>query len=174
MEKTSVLYHGSPNGEIEEFLPRVSKGSGESHGALVYASPDKATAIMFMANVSVPWSTGLTGNNVLYAIIPMDRDIFIANDHGGYVYMLDAKTFSSDPQRGMGEYEWASSVPVKPLEKIRFESVLEAMIEHGVQVYFVEQEKYQTMLESKQPKYTFLKDLESENARRLRGVIESK
>jgi hypothetical protein len=49
-EKPPFLYHGSPKGDIEEFIPRVSSGTGDNFGARVYASPHVETACMFMAD----------------------------------------------------------------------------------------------------------------------------
>jgi hypothetical protein len=157
------VYHGSPNGEIKEFTPRVSLGTGEKYGPQVYASDNKITAKMFMADVGRSWSTGKTANNTLYAIIPLSRKEFVKKDKGGFLYTLPGKTFSSDPNRGMGNEEWASPVAVKPIEVNKFDSVLDAMIDDGVQVYFVSDELYKEMISSGKPKYEFLKEITSEN-----------
>lgn len=164
-EKPEFVYHGSPRADIGEFVPRVSMGSGEEYGPQVYASNDLATASMFMADVGKSWSTGEV-NGVLYAIIPLPREEFIERDKGGFLYKLSGETFSSDPKRGMGEKEWASSVPVKPIEVKKIESALDAMIESGVQVYFVTDEQYKEMQSSEKRNWEFLKELRSENEER--------
>lgn len=170
-EGPEFVFHGSPCGDIQEFSPRVSLGSGEPHGALVYASNDRAVAAMFTADVGGPWSTGSVGDT-LYAIIPKSRKDFVARDRGGFIYQLPGGTFSSDRSRGMGSREWASPVAVVPVSVSRVPSSLDAMIEHGVQVYFVDPELYRQMLASERPNWTFLAELESENQRRGQNVRE--
>lgn len=162
-EKPEFVWHGSPKAGIEEFFPRVSIGTGSEFGAKVYASNDLATASMFMADVGKTWSAGEI-NGTPYAIIPLTKEEFLdRNNKGGFLYKLPGETFFSDPKRGMGEKEWASSVPVKPIEVKKIDSVLDVMIENRVQVYFVTDEQYQEMRSSGQPSWTFLKNLQSEN-----------
>ena len=168
-KKPDFLYHGSSNGEIEEFKPEVSLGTGEVHGPQVYASHDIATASIFMANIKKSWSAG-EFDGVLYAVIPLDREEFIKTDNGGFIYKVSGGSFSINHDNSMGDKEWSSSVPVKPLEKTRFGSVLDAMIENGVQVYFVTDEQYKKMSQSGKPKWQFLKDLKSENQLRMANV----
>lgn len=168
-EKPPILYLGSSHGEVEEFEPKVSKGSGEKYGALVYASSDLATASIFMARVEGEWSAGRFGD-VPYVLIPMSRDEFIKNDRGGHIYVLLSGTFNTEAGRGLGEYEWASKEKVKPVQKLEYLSALDAMLENGIQVYFVDKEIYQKIKESEDHGYSILKKLESENKRRNMNV----
>lgn len=164
-EKPSILYHGSPRGEIEEFESRVSKGSGEKYGAFVYASPDLATASIFMIGVEGGWLTGRLGD-VPYVLIPMPRDEFIKNDRGGYVYVLPSDTFNTEADRGLLQYEWASKEKVKPVQKLEYSSALDTMLENGIQVYFVDKDTYQKFKESKDHGHSKLIKIDSENKRR--------
>ena len=164
-EKPDFVFHGSPRGDIQEFVPRVSLGSGEAFGPQVYASDDLAVATMFTANVGGSWSTGKVGE-ILYAIIPLSREDFLARDKGGYIYKLPGQTFGSERGRGMGDREWASPVAVNPAEVNKVDSSLDAMIAAGVQVYFVDPVAYEEMLKTDEPSWVFLKDFESENFRR--------
>ena len=164
-EKPPFLYHGSLHGEIEEFEPRVSKGSGEKYGELIYASPDLATASIFMAEVKGEWSAGRLGD-ISYVLIPVPRDEFIENDKGGHIYVLPSDTFSTEAGRGMGEYEWASTERVKPVKNLEYHSALDAMLENGIQVYFIDKETHKQIKESKDHGYSILKGLNSENKQR--------
>ncbi len=168
MERPKFVFHGSPKGDIEEFIPRISMGSGEQYGPQVYASNDLVTASMFMADVGKAWSSGEASNGVMYAIIPVLKEEFLPRDKGGFIYKLPGETFSTDSHRGMGEKEWASRVSVKPVEVKKIDSALEAMIESGVQVYFVTDEQYKEMLSLGRPKWEYLTNLSSENE--ARGV----
>lgn len=161
-EKPLLLYHGSPRGDIEKFEPRVSGGSGEQYGALVYAAPDMATASIFMAKVEGEWSAGRF-SGIPYALIPMSRDEFMKNDAGGFIYILPSDTFSFERGRGMGEYEWASKDKVVPIRKIQYSSALEAMLENGVQVYFVDQNIFRGIKKSEDHGLRILRQVQSEN-----------
>ena len=117
IEKPDFLYHGSSHKGVEEFEPRTSKGTGGKFGAMVYATPDLATASAFLAEVQKEWFAGRFGDT-FYVLIPLPREEFIKSDKGGHIYVLPSDTFESDPERGLGEYEWASKISVKPIKKI--------------------------------------------------------
>lgn len=144
-EKPPVLYHGSANGDIEIFTPRVSGGTGEAAGPQIYASQDRVIGIIFTANVDGSWSV-CTIEGVPHVIIPMTQEDFVARDTGGYLYMLPADSFESDCKTGLGPKEWASPVPVVPSGKIRIESSLNEMEKEGVQVHFVDKERYLALI----------------------------
>jgi hypothetical protein len=167
-EKPKFLYHGSPRGGIEEFLPRVSPGSGEAYGAQVYASDSLTVASMFTFSPGRAWSAGLHGD-IAFALFPMSREEFIEKDKGGYIYKFDSETFSTEEGRGMTDNEWASSVPVKPLEVIKVDSALENMIRNGVQVYFVDPKIYDAAILAGKNTWEIVKDLEPENKRKEHG-----
>ena len=169
MEKPEFLYHGSPEENIDELEPRISKGTGEKFGSFVYASPDLTTASFFLADIEQEWSAGRFGN-IPYTLIPVPREEFIKMDKGGYIYVLPSEDFESDPERGLREYEWASKKAVKPLRKIKYSSALDAMIENGVQVYFVDQNTYKQIKESKDHGLSILMNMESENQRRGKNI----
>jgi len=160
-KKPEFVYHGSPKGDIKEFIPLTSPGTGDAYGPQIYASDSEAVASMFMADVGKSWSTGEKDDKP-YAIIPMNKSDFVKRDKGGFVYKLPGETFFSDPERGMGVNEWASSVAVKPTEVTRVDSTFDAMIENGVQVYFVSDELYKEMEASGKPKWKFLNELQPE------------
>jgi hypothetical protein len=171
MEKPPKLYHGSPNKNIELFEPRVSHGTGGADGKMVYASPDLAISSIFMAKVEGRWSAGKFGN-IPYALITAPREQFIEDDNGGVIYVLPSDTFDTDPQRGLGNAEWASPVPVAPSEQIEYQSALDAMIENGIQVYFVTPEKHAELKELPDKGRAYLSSLESENQRRRVNIRE--
>lgn len=164
-EKPPFLYHGSPHKDIEEFEPRLSRGTEEKFGAMVYAAPDLATASAFLAEVKKTWSAGRFGD-IFYVLIPLLREEFIKNDKGGHIYVLPSATFESDQKRGLGEYEWASKTRVKPTKKLEYSSALDAMLENGVQVYFVDDTTYQKIKTSKDHGLSIMQNIESENQRR--------
>ncbi|MBU4453205.1 hypothetical protein KKH24_03010, partial [Patescibacteria group bacterium] len=66
------------------------------------------------------------------------------------------------------ENEWTCQVDVETKAETEYESTLDAMIENGVQVYFVNDEQFQEMTKLGFEKVDILKKLQSEN--QLRGV----
>ncbi len=173
-EKPKFLYHSSPNRSIEVFEPRVSGGSGEKYGAKVYATPDKALASIFLCNVEKPWSAGVYGGGVLVAKIPYTREEFIARDTGGTMYTLPSDAFELNEDE-LGGAEWTSDESVTPTEKEEYHSALEAMIENGVQVYFVDNENMKLMKEAGDGGVEILQTMQSENQRRgvnVKSLVE--
>lgn len=134
-EKPPILYHGTLNDDIDEFEPRSAPERPEEDPS-VYASPDLEIAIQSMANKFV--SNGGILNGRKFVCIPMPREEFIEQDHGGTVYVFSSGSFEVNEGRGLGDKEWVSKTPVKPKEKIRFPSLLETLIKQGTEVYFIE------------------------------------
>jgi len=66
----------------------------------------------------------------------------------------------------MGEKEWTSREPVKPLSETEHPSALDAMIENGVQVYFVDKKTFDEIAAADDHGRQLLASLRSENMRR--------
>lgn len=169
MQKPEVLYHGSPDENIEIFEPHVSYGSGEQFGKLVYATHDLATATIFLAQHKKVMSSGHFGG-ISYVLITDSREEFIKMDQGGCIYILPSETFTTEKGRGMGEFEWASPVPVKPIKKVKYPSALKAMLENEVQIYFIDDITYEAIKSSKDHGYSILLELASENQSQKIGI----
>lgn len=173
-KKPKLLYHGSNLKNIEEFEPRVSKGQGEQYGAQVYASHDLPTALIFMTKPHAWLSTGhfrdVGGSDFLYAVIATRKEEFVKTDNGGAVYVLPSDSFEMDPKRGLGQFEWASPVAVRPIEKKVYNSALDALIENSVQVYFVDEGLFDKIDNSPDHGFEILKTLQSENQKLGKNV----
>jgi hypothetical protein len=141
--KPSVLYHASRETDIEEFEPRNDKTRDPLDGPVVFATPDKAYATCFLVPTDDSWvSIGRWADDGApgpWTVIVSDRQRFEGLDRGGVIYSLPSRSFSYHPERNMGETEWTSSVPVRPIAREQFESGLQAMKAAGVRVYFVDQ-----------------------------------
>src|SRR5438552_2602336 len=145
-EKSPVLYHGTSYDHIKELEPKRKSYRDEGEGELLFATPSLEMASVFMAE-SKHYGSGLH-NGIPYAYFIEPREEFLERDKGGYIYILPGDKFKSDPQKGLGEYEWTSEEKVKPVGKIEYPSVLDAMIKNGVQVYFMNEETYRRIEES--------------------------
>lgn len=165
MEKPKILYHGTARCDIEEFEPRLNPGSsGAANGPMVYATDDIVAASIFMLDVRSSFSVGQFA--AWYVIISEPRESFLSHDRGGCIYELLPDTFETGTVGGFGENEFASSVPVRPFRKQHFDSALDAILNNGVQVYFITPEQYEQIESAPQHGYAILKELESENQRR--------
>jgi hypothetical protein len=171
MEKPSVLYHGSSNKEITRFEPSSKKVRDPAEGPRIFATPDKRMASVFIVGVDDSWGNSGQHNGTPYMVIS-DRERFETLDKGGAIYHLPNETFTTDPNKGLGDLEWASSEPVEPTGKEDHESALEAMLNHGVQVYFVDRATYQAFETAPDHGLSILQTTESENQRRNINPIQ--
>lgn len=100
-----------------------------------------------------------------------DKKHYMKRDKGGSIYKFSSDSFTCHPHKGMGEDEWISKEPVTPLEKTDYESALEAMIENGVQVFFVDRKTF-NRISHDEDFIDIIMGLEPENKRRGKNVIE--
>lgn len=163
-EKPSFLYHGSPH-RIEELIPKTKPHREKEEGELVYATSEFTDAIMFLQKTNLTGHCIINNEKVAYAIIVGDREEFIKKDNGGHVHVLSSDKFKPSPHKGMLN-EWVSAESVKPLEIKEYDSALNAMLEAGVQVYFLDEAKYSEIRKTGSHGYALLKNLESENKKR--------
>ena len=138
MDKPTVLYHASPNNNIKMFKPKIGKRPGNfDAGPVVFATDNFAFATHFLVETDSSWTSDGAINGIQY-YVACDRDRFMASDKGGAIYTLPSDTFVL-----LKHWEWYSKSPVKPVSKKLFPSGLEAMIQSGVQVFFVDQNTFQ-------------------------------
>jgi hypothetical protein len=167
----TVLYHSSPIPDIEDVEPKQRKTRDPNEGPKIFATPDKRLATIFMTPTDGSWVASGLHNNIPYIVIS-DKDKYLQLDRGGVIYYLPVETFEVDIEKGLREYEWTSSVPVKPLAKENYSSTFKAMIAAGVQVYFVDTETFEKMADLPGPEKVRMKmDLISENQRMNRNYL---
>jgi len=166
-EKPEVLYHSSSRKGIEEFRPNKGNFRDEDEGVVIFSTPNKALASAFLIEGhNDSWTKIGFYGGIPAVIIDSDREEFIKKDKGGVMYELPSDTFDYDPEKGMGEKEWTSREPVKPLSETEHPSALDAMIENGVQVYFVDKKTFDEIAAADDHGRQLLASLRSENMRR--------
>lgn len=161
--KPTMLYHGSAHKSLQELKPQARKHRAEE-GEFLYATPDIAIASIFLVG-GVHYGCGRFGD-VHYAYIIADRNQFIRNDKGGHIYILSGDSFEVNQGRGLGNDEYVSKEPVKPFKIIEYKSAIDAMMENGVQVYFIDQTTYEKIQKSKDHGHSIYLQLKSENQKR--------
>ncbi|MFA5413392.1 MAG: hypothetical protein WC348_02535 [Patescibacteria group bacterium] len=170
-KKPPFLYHASSNRDIKKFEPRAKSTRDPKEGPVIFATPDLALATAFLVSETDDrWSLIGKINDIPYVVIK-DKERFLKCDKGGSIYKFNSDSFSFDPHKGMGEDEWVSKKPVAPVEKTEVPSALEAMIENGVQVFFVDEGTFNKIKHSSDL-FGMLKTLESENQRRGKNVVK--
>jgi len=171
------LFHVSPNKEIEFFEPRKENVRDQDEGHVIFATPDIAYATTFLVKSDDSWTFKGKGNGIYFMIIS-DEERFRNADEGGAIYELQNETFENDPSKNMGSAEWTSRDSVKPIkEETRFyDSSLDAMVDNGVQVFFVDKEFFKKVrIDRENNKIPELllrleQEVESENMKRGKNV----
>ena len=128
---------------------------------------------MFLEKTSLTGHFLVEGEEVAFAIVVGDRESFLKKDKGGHIHVLPSETFEPTPHKGMSN-EWVSKESVKPSKVLEYDSALNAMLEYGVQVYFVDNSTFQKISEAKDYGYSILQNIQSENQRRGVNVKEFK
>ena len=167
MKKPTVLYHGSSVSGLRLLEPQAHKIRHPAEGPVVFAAVALPLATLFIVPTDDSWTVSGTFGRV-YHIVISDRERFTRNDHGGSVYVVPGESFSCDPEKGLGELEWVSAVPVKPIDEFIFRSALEAMLENRVQVFWVTPVTFGTIREAEDHGLSILQSLPSENE--IRGL----
>lgn len=160
-EKPPVLYHASRSGNIDVFEPRIGKRRDENEGAQIFATPSKAMSMMFLVDTDNSWTQSGAMDGTPYIIIS-DEERFRSLDKGGYIYSLPSDSFETDLDKGLRELEYTSTESVSPTEREFIPSALEAMVQNGVKVYFVDNDTWQAIQESDDHGEAIVKSLSPE------------
>ncbi len=159
-----VLYIAAQTSGLQELTPREGRNRGKNEGAVIFATPDKRLATAFLVEGhDDSWMRIGYFDDIPHVVICMDRNEFQARDRGGAMYEVPSETFAFDPDLGMGDKEWTSRAPVKPVAETDFPSALDAMIENGVNVYFVNRATFDAIRNAHDHGLSTLLSLTSEN-----------
>jgi hypothetical protein len=165
IEKPAALYHASRSRAIKEFEPRADKTRSDEDGPLVFATPDKAYASVFLIPWDDSWVQCINHDGVVTLVVS-DQERFCAEDKGGAIYELASDNFSN-VEPGTDHPEWTSAEKVKPRRIEEITSAVDAMIENGVQLYFVDHATFDRIhADTQNFGLDILKTLKSENERR--------
>lgn len=142
--KPKILYHASKAENVDEFAPRERHKRRPDDPPQVFGAISEAVAAIMLAPGDDRHSkSGSYDGHRSWTFIYPDTEEFRKQDTGGYVYQLPPDDFTVDPDIGLGLAEWTSIKPVKPLGKPkRYSLSIEAMLQHRVKVYPVDQETF--------------------------------
>ncbi len=149
-EKPPVLFHASRNSNIEVFEPRQESFRDKDEGPLVFATPSRAMASIFLVEADDSWVGSGAINGEPYIVIS-DEARYRSLDKGGVIYQLPSDTFENNPEKGLKKLEWTSKQAVVPIGKEIITSALDDMLTHGVKVYFVDNNTFQKLAEAGGP-----------------------
>jgi hypothetical protein len=142
MTYPTELFHASPAIDVTEFEPRNEFPRYPGEAKLIFATPHKKLAAMFLAPHGITTEIGVYGDQYVI-FINCSEDDYLKQDTGGAIYSLPVETFQTDTIRGMGNIEWYSNVSVKPISKTIYNTSLEAMDAFMVSRFFVSDEIFQ-------------------------------
>lgn len=165
-EKPAVVYHGSSSSDLEELHPKAERFRDKKEGPVIFGTVDKEFASMFLGpRPDDSWSAKGRLKGVYYIIIG-NEERYRREDKGGVIYELSGEEFDYNKNLGI-KTEWVTKKPVTPLSKQQYSSALNAMIESGVQVYFVDRgtlDKFKEAVEHDSDHgQSILESLKSEN-----------
>ncbi|MBN8827188.1 MAG: hypothetical protein J0H68_00590 [Sphingobacteriia bacterium] len=147
-----VLFHGSNTRKIEVIKPQSHYVRDEKEGAVIFATPSLKLASCFLFRWDDSWvhqfiqSYEENKDFDVYLIIS-DLEKFYKADKGGAIYLLPAKDFYYDENKGLGIYEWTTNIPVVPLDQLNFSSTLKTMQKFGVKIYFLDKKYFKKLPE---------------------------
>ena len=120
-----VVYHGSPDGNIEELKPNRSSHQKKC----IYATDNKVTAMLFMGKSNGDLDTRISNVDGKPELVERREGVLKSlYDKEGYLYELDGTSFNHY------DYLWSLEVisfekSIKPINKIYYRNILEAIIE---------------------------------------------
>lgn len=119
-----IVYHGSPNPNIEELVAKKSTHQKEC----IYATDNKVVAMIHMAKVNDLHIRESNVNGVVEIVERRKGVLKSLFDREGYFYELDGKTFNHY------DYLWSLEVisfekTIKPIKKIHYSNILNALFE---------------------------------------------
>jgi len=136
MDKPEFMYHASSELDVQEFEPRNDYPRYKGEDNLVFATPYKEVAAMFLVPKSIPTIISKYGETYAVFINGSEEDLSL-NDKSGAIYTLPSKTFETNTEIGMGDTEWVSKQPVKPISKTIYKLSVEALRENHVHLFFL-------------------------------------
>ncbi len=135
--RPKIVYHGSPVGGLREIRPDNQRVRDPYEGPVVFASEEMAMAAMFLGpRPDDRWSLRGCFDNTYYMLIA-DEERFRREDRGGHLYEIPVDHFERDVSRGL-ETEWICRRAVRPVACHSYNSALDAMLVHQVNVYFID------------------------------------
>jgi hypothetical protein len=173
MKRPKVLFHASPVNDLDLINPFNKTIRDINEGPVVFATPDYIYAMQFLIPVEDRWVSLGIMSGVHYMVIS-DEERFKKLDIGGTIYHLPTDNFSCDINTTMGEREWVCKIGVNPIKKDYFSKSLPAMLEKGIQIYFVDLKTFEEIKKSKDGGYKIIKGLKSENQKLGINPIEIK
>lgn len=120
-----MVYHGSPNGNIEFLTAHKSTHQKDC----IYATDNKVVALLFMGKGNGDLDTRISSVNGKLELVERRPGVLEAlYNKEGFLYELDDRTFNHY------DYLWSQEMisfeeKIKPINKIYYKSILEALIE---------------------------------------------
>jgi hypothetical protein len=142
-----VLYHASPAKDLKIIQPKKTLSNDKYIGDYVFATSNRVLAAMYLAVKG--YATLMNAEDEPYSIICGGKEEYLSKDKGGAIYTVFASTFEATPQAGLERSEQVSKISVKPIEKVEYQSSIDAMREAGAKIYFVKEDEFKKLVDAK-------------------------
>ena len=136
----TTLLHGSPDTGIDILRPKPLDNRCNGR-PILFATQHFGLAAVFMQKHQGRFACGRLPNDEIF-YLTNDKKGCIMEDHGGAIYVVPSSTFFCEAHISLGVDEWISYAAVRPLATFVFASALDAMLDFGVKVYFVDNATY--------------------------------
>lgn len=136
----ATLFHGSPENSIDILRPKPL-GNRCKGQPIIFATHHIGLAATFMLKHKGKFACGRLPNGDIF-YMTNDKRRCIAEDQGGTIYVVPSATFFCEAHVSLGVDEWISYSAIRPLAKFSFPSVLDAMLDFNVKIYFADNETY--------------------------------
>ncbi len=139
------LYHASQITNLSKIVPQPTLSHDKYIGDYVFATANFKLALMYL----VPKGIGILMNvkaNKPNIVIASNVKILQSKDRGGAIYILSDEKFEKSPQQEIGEYEMVCKSEVKPIDKILYKSVLNALTSNQIEVRFVSKSLFNELI----------------------------
>jgi len=140
----NFLYHGSWLGGLRFLLPQKRNVRSERDPPRIYAAPTKVVAAAFMiVELNDSWSAhgSYDGGKTWHLVVADQARFCHLEAFGGSIYTVPTTGFQYD-HVGLGRCEWYSRYPTRVIAEESCDSVLLAMLMHGLRVYFCDADAF--------------------------------
>ncbi|MBI2029493.1 hypothetical protein HYT02_03705 [Candidatus Gottesmanbacteria bacterium] len=162
MSRPDFLYRGTPNKDTTQFTPKELVGLSSSARLVVSATSDRNVATKFIVPMEgLNIKTGFIDGISYY--LCADETVFRQTDKGGAIHTFASYGFELISYQSVDI--WVNPNPVNSISKEVVSSGLTAMIDAGIQVYFVTPDTLELFNNSPDRRLDILKELVSENAK---------
>ena len=146
-----ILYHASQQKDLEIINPQPALSNNILIGNYVFATKNRNLALMYLVPKGIVTLMDPSPNKP-NIVICTNPNKLLEIDNGGAIYELPSKSFVKSPQETLERYEKVSLIPVKPIKKEVFNSVIRTLISNRIEIRFTNEVNFKKLIMNKNQK----------------------